>query len=83
MTGGRVTRALPSPLSIRLTKRISSAAEFETYSILTRLPLPLRLSASQAATVLAATFPEDCWLDAAATRDSSPDFSWFVACGGV
>ena len=35
---------------------------------MTRLPLPLRLSASQAASVLAAAFPEDCWLDAAGTR---------------
>lgn len=42
---------------------------FETYSVLTRLPLPLRLTASQAATVLDAAFPGDCWLDAAETRD--------------
>jgi hypothetical protein len=41
---------------------------FETYSVLTRLPLPLRLSAGQAASVLAAAFPEDCWLDATGTR---------------
>lgn len=42
---------------------------FETYSVLTRLPLPLRLSAGQASSVLAAAFAEDCWLDAAGTRE--------------
>lgn len=40
---------------------------FETYSVLTRLPLPLRLSATQAASVLAQAFPTECWLDASAT----------------
>jgi predicted nucleic acid-binding protein len=48
---------------------LAGHATFETYSVLTRLPLPLRLNASQAASVLAAAFPDDCWLDAAATRD--------------
>lgn len=42
---------------------------FETYSVLTRLPLPLRLSATQAASVLAEAFPAECWLDAGATGD--------------
>ncbi len=37
--------------------------------MLTRLPLPLRLSAAQAASVLAQAFPQDCWLEATATRD--------------
>ena len=37
--------------------------------MLTRLPLPLRLTAGQAASVLRKAFPADCWLDAAATRD--------------
>lgn len=41
---------------------------FETYSVLTRLPVDLRLSAEQAVSVLGAAFPEDCWLDAAMTR---------------
>lgn len=48
---------------------LAGHAAFETYSVLTRLPLPLRLSAGQAASVLAAAFPEDCWLDATRTRD--------------
>ncbi|MFL6083300.1 MAG: hypothetical protein ACJ74F_08825 [Mycobacterium sp.] len=42
---------------------------FETYSVLTRLPLPLRLSADQAGSVLSAAFPQDCWLDETGTRD--------------
>jgi hypothetical protein len=48
---------------------LAGHATFETYSVLTRLPLALRLSAGQAAAVLAAAFPEDCWLDATGTRD--------------
>ena len=47
---------------------LAGHAAFETYSVLTRLPLPLRLSAGQAASVLSAAFPEDCWLDATGTR---------------
>jgi hypothetical protein len=37
--------------------------------VLTRLPVPLRLTAAQATTVLTAAFPEACWLDADATSD--------------
>src|SRR2546422_4474794 len=54
---------------VELRPALAGHATFETYSVLTRLPLPLRLSAGQAAAVLAAAFPEDCWLDAAATGD--------------
>ena len=74
--------SVPSPLSIQLTKPTRFAVErwlnivlrsghamFETYSVLTRLPLPLRLSAGQAASVLATAFQQDCWLDEAGTRD--------------
>jgi len=42
---------------------------FETYSVLTRLPIPLRLSADQAVSVISAAFPGDCWLDGAGLRD--------------
>ena len=48
---------------------IAGHAAFETYSVLTRMPIPLRLSADQAASVLAAAFPGDCWLDAAGMRE--------------
>jgi len=43
---------------------LAGHAAFETYSVLTRLPIPLRLTADQATSVLAAAFPADCWLDA-------------------
>lgn len=45
------------------------ARVFETYSVLTRLPVPLRLTAEQASSVLTAAFPEDCWLDPGGPRD--------------
>lgn len=48
---------------------LAGHAMFETYSVLTRLPLPLRLSPGQANTVLTAAFPEGCWLDTKGTRD--------------
>ena len=48
---------------------LAGHATFETYSVLTRLPLPLRLSAGQASSVLAQAFPEGCWLNATGTRD--------------
>lgn len=42
---------------------LSGHAAFEAYAVLTRLPLPLRLSGVQAADVLSRTFPDECWLD--------------------
>ena len=48
---------------------LAGHAAFETYSVLTRLPVPLRLSADQAVSVLAQAFPAECWLDAAGMRD--------------
>jgi predicted nucleic acid-binding protein len=54
---------------VELRPALAGHAMFETYSVLTRLPLPLRLSAGQASSVLAAAFSEDCWLDEIGTRD--------------
>lgn len=54
---------------VDLRPALAGHAVFETYSVLTRLPVELRLSADQAVSVLAAAFPQDCWLEAAATRD--------------
>lgn len=54
---------------VDLRPALAGHAVFETYSVLTRLPVELRLTAGQAASVLSAAFPEDCWLDAAATSD--------------
>ena len=47
---------------------LSGHAAFETYSVLTRLPERLRLSAIQADSILSAAFPEECWLDSAGMR---------------
>ncbi|WP_428340059.1 type II toxin-antitoxin system VapC family toxin [Mycobacterium sp.] len=48
---------------------LAGHAAFEAYSVLTRLPLPLRLSATQAASVLVKAFPAECWLDARVTGE--------------
>jgi len=44
---------------------LAGHAAFEAYSVLTRLPISLRLTADQATSVLAAAFPADCWLNTA------------------
>ncbi|GAC1408585.1 MAG: type II toxin-antitoxin system VapC family toxin [Mycobacterium sp.] len=54
---------------VDLRPALAGHAAFETYSVLTRLPLPLRLTAGQAESVLAVAFPQDCWLDETGTRD--------------
>lgn len=46
---------------------LAGHAAFESFSVLTRLPLPLRLKPDQAVRVLRQLFPERCWLDADAT----------------
>ncbi|MCB1292715.1 type II toxin-antitoxin system VapC family toxin [Mycolicibacterium sp.] len=53
---------------VELRPALAGHAAFETYSVLTRLPIPLRLTAAQAGSVLAAAFPEQCWLDVAEMR---------------
>lgn len=54
---------------IDLRPTLAGHAAFETYSVLTRLPLPLRLTADQATSVLTAAFPGECWLDPAGMHD--------------
>jgi predicted nucleic acid-binding protein len=54
---------------VTLRPALAGHASFETYSVLTRLPVALRLSAAQARRVLTAAFPEPCWLDAATAGD--------------
>jgi hypothetical protein len=54
---------------VDLRPALAGHAAFETYSVLTRLPVALRLSADQAVSVLAAAFPAECWLNAAGMRD--------------
>lgn len=48
---------------------LAGHAAFETYAVLTRLPLPLRLTPAQASSVLEAAFTDRCWLDAESTGD--------------
>lgn len=48
---------------------LAGQAAFETYSVLTRLPPPLRLRPLQAGEVLTAAFPEPCWLGAGDADD--------------
>lgn len=67
---------------IELRPALAGHAVFETYSVLTRLPLPLRLSAGQAASVLAAAFPQDCWLDVTATRELREQLASLDIVGG-
>lgn len=47
---------------------LAGHATFETYAVLTRLPVPLRLTGPQAEKVLRQAFPEGCWLDPEAAR---------------
>jgi len=67
---------------VQLRPALAGHALFETYSVLTRLPLPLRLTADQAATVLHEAFPADCWLDATATRDLRERLAGLGVVGG-
>jgi hypothetical protein len=43
---------------------LAGHAAFESYSVLTRLPDPLRVAAADARSALDAAFPERCWLRA-------------------
>jgi predicted nucleic acid-binding protein len=67
---------------VDLRPALAGHAVFETYSVLTRLPIPLRLSADQAVSVIAAAFPEDCWLDAAGLRGLREQLAGLDIVGG-
>jgi predicted nucleic acid-binding protein len=47
---------------VRRRPALAGHAAFETYSVLTRLPIPLRLTPEQASAVLGTAFPNVCWL---------------------
>lgn len=61
---------------------LAGHAVFETYSVLTRLPMPLRLDAEQATSVLSTAFPEDCWLDADGMHELRQRLSTLGIVGG-
>jgi predicted nucleic acid-binding protein len=67
---------------VDLRPALAGHAAFETYSVLTRLPVGLRLSADQAVSVLAAAFPGECWLDAAGMRDLRERLATLAIVGG-
>lgn len=67
---------------VELRPALAGHAAFETYSVLTRLPIPLRLSAGQAVSVLAEAFPGDCWLEVAGMRDLRPRLAALGVVGG-
>lgn len=47
---------------------LAGHAAFEAHAVLTRLPPALRLTPAEAVEVLAANFPQTCWLDAEAAH---------------
>ena len=67
---------------VDLRPALAGHAAFETYSVLTRLPVGLRLSADQAVSVLAAAFPAECWLDAAGMGDLRERLATLAIVGG-
>jgi predicted nucleic acid-binding protein len=62
---------------------LAGHAAFETYSVLTRLPIPLRLSPRRAAQVLASAFPHVCWLDLRETRRLYSELAEVGLAGGA
>lgn len=64
------------------TLGLSGHAAFETYSVLTRLPPPLRLTPRAAARVMDANFPASVLLDAAAGRELLTSLASLDIAGG-
>lgn len=61
---------------------LAGHAAFEVYSVLTRLPIPLRLGPVQAAQVLEAAFPETCWLSPQHNRELRAELGALGIVGG-
>ncbi len=61
---------------------LAGHAAFETYSVLTRLPIPLRLTPAQASTVLAAAFTDVCWLTPEASTSLRGELAELRIAGG-
>lgn len=62
---------------------LSGHAVFESYAVLTRLPLPLRLLPEQADDVLARAYPDACWLDEAGTIELRARLAHLNVIGGA
>lgn len=67
---------------VELRPALAGHAAFETYSVLTRLPVPLRLAPAQAADVLGAAFPDACWLTGKQTARLREDLGRLGVVGG-
>ena len=61
---------------------LAGHAAFETYSVLTRLPPPARLTTAAASRVLAANFPGSRFLSAAATDELLRALPSYAVAGG-
>lgn len=61
---------------------LAGHAAFETYSVLTRLPVPLRLRPAQAVEVLDAAFPTACWLSSGESRRLRAELGALGIAGG-
>lgn len=68
---------------VELRPALAGHAVFETYSVLTRLPPPLRLTPRQATQVLRAAFVEDCWLDAEHSSQLRAELAGLRLVGGA
>lgn len=62
---------------------LSGHAAFETYSVLTRLPPPQRLTASAAARLIATNFPHECHLSPRTAADLIESFAAAGISGGA
>ncbi|MGC4962817.1 type II toxin-antitoxin system VapC family toxin [Gordonia sp. DT101] len=78
-SGHRAVRAAVQGLVLGL----SGHAAFETYSVLTRLPPPQRLTASAAARLIATNFPHECHLSPRTAGDLIESFAAAGISGGA
>jgi predicted nucleic acid-binding protein len=62
---------------------LSGHAAFETYSVLTRLPIPLRLGPEEARAALGRMFPLPCWLRGDASGELMDEFARLGIVGGA
>lgn len=63
-------------------KGLAGHAAFETYSVLTRLPVPGRVSAADAARLIRANFPKSCFLTPRRSAELLAEFASSGVAGG-
>ncbi|CAN5800365.1 type II toxin-antitoxin system VapC family toxin [soil metagenome] len=67
---------------VELRPALAGHAAFETFAVLTRLPVPLRLSAAQASAAITGAFPEECWLASAEQAKLRGELAEYGIVGG-